>query len=159
MITIRLGSIPLSTTICCVIALSDSKYKQPASGFASRKLFTIPITKNVLPVADSPAIAVILLLGRPPYILPLNKALNIYEPVSIKELTSAPSTPSDTRAAYSFPVVLIISFKKSLITSPIYSEFFAAPNADFFNVFFQSLHPKPLYYLEQPSYLYYRPDL
>ena len=38
----------------------------PLSGFASRKFLTIPIRKNVLPVALSPAIAVILFDGRPP---------------------------------------------------------------------------------------------
>jgi RecA/RadA recombinase len=65
-ITIRSGSIPLSTTICFVIADSDSKYNTPASGFASRNDLTIPITKNVFPVADSPATAVILFAGNPP---------------------------------------------------------------------------------------------
>ena len=65
-ITIRAGSIPLSITICFVIADSDSKYNTPASGFASRNDLTIPITKKVLPVADSPATAVILFAGSPP---------------------------------------------------------------------------------------------
>ena len=90
----------------------------PASSFMSKKLLQIPNAKNVLPVAASPAIAVILLPGIPPYILPDSNALNEYEPVSMKLVTSAESTPSLTKPAYSLPVSLIISFKKLLIFSP-----------------------------------------
>ena len=90
----------------------------PASLFMSKKLLQIPNAKNVLPVAASPAIAVILLPGIPPYILPDSNALNEYEPVSMKLVTSAESTPSLTKPAYSLPVSLIISFKKLLIFSP-----------------------------------------
>ena len=115
MITIRLGSIPRSITICFVIALSLSKYNTPASGLASRKFLTIPMRKNVLPVALSPAIAVILFDGRPPFRLPDRSALKMYEPVSIKLSTSPASTPSSTIAAYSFPAALIASCKKLFI--------------------------------------------
>ena len=90
----------------------------PALGSLSKKLLTMPNAKKVLPVAASPAIAVILLFGKPPYILPDSKALKEYEPVSIKLSTSPPATPSLASVAYSLPVSLIISFKKSLIFSP-----------------------------------------
>ena len=42
-----------------------------------------------------------------------NNALKAYEPVSINVSTSPASTPSETNDAYSLPVVLITSFKKS----------------------------------------------
>ena len=90
----------------------------------SRKLLHTPNAKKVLPVAASPAIAVILLFGNPPYILPDNKALKAYEPVSIKLLTSPPITPSDARLAYSLPVSFIISFKKSFILLPQLSSLY-----------------------------------
>ena len=49
----------------------------------------IPRTKNVLPVADSPANAVILLLGKPPSLRePVSTACRIKEPVAIAPLTS-----------------------------------------------------------------------
>ena len=111
-ITILLGSIPRSTTICRVIALSLSKYMTPAFGSLSRKDLTIPIRKYVLPVALSPARTVILLDARPPYILPDRRPLNTYEPVSIKEDTSPASTPSSTKPPYSFMAATV--FKKSL---------------------------------------------
>ena len=101
-----------------MIALSLSNNITPPSGFASRKCFIIPIRKNVLPVALSPARAVILFAGKPPVIEPDNNALKAYEPVSMNLSTSPASTPSDTKAAYSLPVVLIISLKKSFIFTP-----------------------------------------
>ena len=58
------------------MADSDSKYTTPASGFVSKKCLTTLKQKNVLPVLDSPAIAVILLDGRPPKIDPETTALN-----------------------------------------------------------------------------------
>src|SRR5210317_1312167 len=114
-ITILVESTPLVSIISFEIALSDSKYITPASLSLSKNAFTIPNAKNVLPVAASPAIAVILFPGIPPYILPDNKALKEYEPVSIKLVTSALSTPSLTKPAYSLPVSLIMSFRKLLI--------------------------------------------
>ena len=54
----------------------------PPVGFASRKLRTTLSAKNVLPVLLSPASAVTLLEGIPPYKEPLTRALKIYEPVS-----------------------------------------------------------------------------
>src|SRR6056300_1702819 len=114
-ITILLESTPLLSIILFDIALSDSKYITPASLFLSKNAFTIPNAKNVLPVAASPAIAVILFDGIPPKIEPDSRALRACEPVSIKLSTSPASTPSLTSVAYSLPVSLIISFKKSLI--------------------------------------------
>src|SRR5210317_1833275 len=87
----------------------------PASLSVSKKCLQIPNAKKVLPVAASPAIAVILLPGIPPYIEPDSNALKEYEPVSIKLVTSALSTPSLTKPAYSLPVSLIMSFRKLLI--------------------------------------------
>src|SRR5210317_651893 len=113
--TILLLSIPRLSTKSFVNALSDSKYITPASLFLSKNAFTIPKAKNVLPVAASPAIAVILFDGIPPKIEPDSKALRACEPVSIKLSTSPASTPSLTSVAYSLPVSLIISFRKSLI--------------------------------------------
>ena len=60
-----------------MIADSDSKYITSPFGFCIRKFLTIDKAKNVLPVDDSPANAVILLEGKPPLILPLTKALKI----------------------------------------------------------------------------------
>ena len=54
----------------------------------------MPNAKKVLPVAASPAIAVIRLPGKPPKIEPDNNALKEYEPVSMNESTSPPATPS-----------------------------------------------------------------
>jgi hypothetical protein len=73
---------PRDSIISFEIADSVSKYITPALGFASRKLRTTLKAKNVLPVLLSPASAVTLLAGRPPYIDPLQRALKIYEPVS-----------------------------------------------------------------------------
>ena len=87
---------PWNWGICFVIALSLSKYITPAFGSLSRKFFTIPIRKYVLPVALSPAKAVILFAGNPPFKFPDSKPFSIYEPVSINVETSPASTPSST---------------------------------------------------------------
>ena len=129
-ITIRFVSIPLSITICFVIALSLSKYITPASGFASRKFLTIPIRKYVLPVALSPASAVILFAGSPPFKSPDSKPFSMYEPVSINVETSPASTPSSTIEAYSLPTSFTIFFKKSLITYILQSAFVKTSKQD-----------------------------
>ena len=75
--TIRLESIPRDSIISLEIADSVSKYMTPPVGFAFRKLRTTLSAKNVLPVLLSPANAVTLLEGIPPYIDPLQRALKI----------------------------------------------------------------------------------
>ena len=82
-ITTLLLLTPLLSTKSFVKALSDSKNTTPPSLYLSKKCLTIPKAKNVLPVAASPAIAVILFDGNPPNMDPDNKAFKAYEPVSI----------------------------------------------------------------------------
>src|SRR5210317_2256753 len=82
----------------------------PPSGCCSKNVLSTPRTKKVLPVADSPANAVILLLGTPPYIEPLNTAFIMYEPVSIEPEYSELFPPSSRMFALSNP--LTKSFKK-----------------------------------------------
>ena len=60
----------------------------------------MPRQKKVLPVLDSPAIAVILFPGTPPWMLPETSPLKMYAPVSINALVSPAATPSATIAAY-----------------------------------------------------------
>ncbi len=84
----RVTSIPRVLSILLVIADSVSKYITCAAGFVCKKFLTIDKAKNVLPVLDSPARAVILFDGRPPNILPLTKALKMKLPVSTKESQS-----------------------------------------------------------------------
>ena len=87
----------------------------PASGLLLRKLRTTERQKNVFPVPDSPAIAVILFEGIPPNKDPDTKALNIKLPVSTKVSTSPAVTPSETKEAYSFLESLITCCKKFII--------------------------------------------
>ena len=83
-------------------------------GVGTEKGSPIPIKKNVLPVALSPASAVILLAGKPPFKEPESSALNIYDPVSIY-VSLSPLVPSTTSVAYSLPTSLMTLFKKSVI--------------------------------------------
>ena len=110
----RDGSMPRSLNISDVTACSESKYNTTPSGLSFKNFATIPIAKNVLPVALSPASAMILLSAIPPYKLPLSNALNANEPVSTNPLTSD-STPSETTLASSLLDAFTILFKKLLI--------------------------------------------
>ena len=74
-------SIPLICIISFVTADSVSKYITTASLCVSKNCLTTPSTKNVFPVAASPAKTVILLLATPPYIDPDSTAFNTYDPV------------------------------------------------------------------------------
>ena len=68
--TKRLASIPRLVSKDLLTAASVSKYRQYPSGLASRKFLTTAREKKVLPVEDSPAMAVILFPEQPPNILP-----------------------------------------------------------------------------------------
>ena len=91
----------------------------PAVGLESRNAFTAPKTKKVLPVADSPAKAVTLLFGIPPYMDPLNKAFKIYEPESTVPLKSPADSQSATIEVSSSLRSSTKFLKKSLMITPV----------------------------------------